>query len=91
MPSSHAQERIDHDAIDRLAPQLLYERRLVEGDACRKHFVYDSFALLQHFRTNSESHLLVVDALKKNVPFADFDLGFCFSLKKKNLESILPM
>lgn len=51
LPGSSAQQSLDHDTIDGIAPELLDKRWLVKGYTGRHHFVDDSLTLIEHFRT----------------------------------------
>lgn len=60
LPCGSAQQSLDHDIIDGVAPELLYKGWLVEGDTGRHHFVYDSLALIKHFRTKPRVWMLAI-------------------------------
>lgn len=60
LPCSRAQQSLDHDTVDSIAPQLLNKGRLVEGDTGWHNFVDDSLALVEHFWTKPAWVLMLV-------------------------------
>lgn len=48
VPCSSAQQSLDHDTVDNIAPEFLNKGWLVEDDTSRHDFVDDSLTLVEH-------------------------------------------